>query len=212
MNHQQKGKVLVFDHPLIRHKLTLMRDVSTQSALFRNLLSELVQLMVYEVTRSFAEEVVEVQTPNTATQGTKIAKEIVLVPILRAGLGMLDGALQMLPFAKVGYVGLARDEQTLEPYKYYEKLPEQLEQAHVILLDPMLATGGSAIAAIDGLKQQGAAHICLLSLLAVKEGIEAVQCQHPDVDLYIAACDPILNEHGFIVPGLGDAGDRLFNV
>jgi uracil phosphoribosyltransferase len=189
-----------------------MRDVSTHSALFRNLLSELVQLMMYEATRLFSEEQVEVQTPNMVTQGTRIAREIVLVPILRAGLGMLDGALRMIPFAKVGYVGLARDEKTLEPYKYYEKLPDRLDEAHVILLDPMLATGGSANAAIDGLKQQGALRISLLSLLAVKEGIDAVQGQHPDVDLFIAGCDPILNEHGFIVPGLGDAGDRLFHV
>jgi uracil phosphoribosyltransferase len=206
------GKLFVFDHPLIQHKLTLLRDVRTKANQFRALLDEIGTLMAYEITRDLPLESYRVQTPVESCSGQRIADTICIVPILRAGLGMVNGILGMLPSAQVGHIGLARDESSLQPTEYYVKLPEGLSDKQIIVVDPMLATGGSAIAALEMLKRAGAKKIKLMSLIAVQEGIQAVQSAHPDIDIFVAAVDPVLNEHGYIVPGLGDAGDRLFNL
>lgn len=207
------AKVVVFDHPLIKHKLTIIRDKNTGSKEFRELVTEVSLLMGYEVTRDFPLEEVEIETPLTKMKSEVISgKKVGLVPILRAGLGMVDGMLQLLPAAKVGHIGLYRDPETLKPVEYYCKLPQDIHDRELIVLDPMLATGGSAVAAIRFLKEKGANSIRLVCLIAAPEGVEAVVKNHPDVDIYVAALDEKLNEHAYIVPGLGDAGDRLFGT
>ncbi len=205
--------VHVLDHPLIQHKLSLIRDVETGSKDFRDLVEEVAMLMAYEVTRDFPLEEVEVQTPVGLAKTKMIAgRKVGLVPILRAGLGMVDGMLRLIPAAKVGHVGLYRDPETLKPVEYYCKLPPDVNERDLIVIDPMLATGGSAAAAITFLKDRGARNIKLMCLIAAPEGIKAVSEAHPDVDIFVAAVDDYLNDHGYIVPGLGDAGDRLFGT
>ncbi len=207
------SKVHVFNHPLIQHKLSIMRDKDTGCKEFRELLNEIAMLMVYEVTRDFPTEEIEIETPICCTKAKKMAgKPIGIIPILRAGLGMVDGVMQLIPNAKVGHIGLYRDPQTLQPVEYYCKLPEDAEHRQLIVVDPMLATGGSASAAISFIKERGCKNICLVNLIAAPEGVKAVQDAHPDVDIYVAAMDEKLNENGYIVPGLGDAGDRLFGT
>ncbi len=207
------SKVVIFDHPLIQHKLSIMRDKNTGCKEFRELLDEIAMLMVYEVTRDLPTEEVEVDTPICSAKTRMLAgKPIGIIPILRAGLGMVDGILSLIPNAKVGHIGLYRDPETLNPVEYYCKLPEDAEHRELIVLDPMLATGGSASAAISFIKQRGCNNIRLVNLIAAPEGIERVRAEHPDVDIYVAALDEKLNEHGYIVPGLGDAGDRLFGT
>ena len=207
------GKVYIFDHPLIQHKLSLMRDVHTGSKEFRELLEEISMLMVYEVTRDLPTKEVEIETPLCKTKARHLSgKKVGIVPILRAGLGMVDGVAKLIPAARIGHIGLYRDPETLQPVEYYCKLPADSESRELLVLDPMLATGGSASAAITFLKQRNCKHIRLVNLIAAPEGIERVQKDHPDVNIYVAACDEKLNEHGYIVPGLGDAGDRLFGT
>lgn len=207
------GDVYVFDHPLIQHKLTYIRDKNTGTKEFRELVDEVSLLMAYEITRDLPLRDVEVETPVTTCKTKVIAgKKLGLIPILRAGIGMVDGFLRLIPSAKVGHVGLYRDPETLEPVEYYLKLPGDIEDRTLIVVDPMLATGGSAEAAIAALKKRGAKQIKLMCLIAAPEGIERVRKRHPDVDLYVAAVDQKLNEQGYIVPGLGDAGDRLFGT
>lgn len=206
-------KVVVTDHPLIQHKLTLMRDKNTGSKDFRELLTEITMLMGYEITRELPLEEVEIETPVIKTKAKVIAgKKLGIVPILRAGLGMVDGLVNLVPAAKVGHVGLYRDPETLKPVEYYSKFPQDINEREMIVVDPMLATGGSAVAAIDVLKRDGAKTIKLVNLVASPEGIEEVHKYHPDVDIYVANIDEKLNDHGYIVPGLGDAGDRLFGT
>jgi len=207
------GKLIVIDHPLIQHKLTLIRDKNTGSKDFRDLVMELSMLMGYEITRDLPLQEVEIETPVCKTKSKAIAgKKLGIVPILRAGLGMVDGILKLMPAAKVGHIGLYRDPETLEPVEYYCKLPTDVEERDLIVLDPMLATGGSAIAAIRFIKAKGATNIKLVCLIASPEGIAAVQRVHDDVDIYVASVDEYLNDHAYIVPGLGDAGDRLFGT
>ena len=207
------SKVHVFDHPLIQHKLTHMRDEKTGSKLFRELVSEVSMLMCYEATRDLPLKEVEVQTPLVKTKSKVIAgRKLAFVPILRAGLGMLEAMLEMVPAAKVGHIGLYRDEETLEPVYYYCKLPIGIETGKVFLVDPMLATGGSANYAIDYLKEKGCKDIQFLCIIAAPEGIKKVQDKHPDVDIYAACIDTGLNEKSYIYPGLGDAGDRIFGT
>ena len=207
------GKVIVLDHPLIKHKLTYIRDKNTGAKEFKELVSEVAMLMGYEVTRDMELEEIEIETPMTKMRSEAIAgKKVGIVPILRAGLGMVDGMLSLLPAAKVGHIGLYRDPETLKPIEYYCKLPQDIEERKLIVVDPMLATGGSAVAAIDSLKKRGARNIKLVCLIAAPEGIEKVQKAHPDVDIYVASIDEKLNEDAYIVPGLGDAGDRLFGT
>ena len=207
------GKVHVFNHPLIQHKLSLMRNRETGPKDFRELLEEISMLMVFEVTRDLPVEEMEIETPICKAKTRMLCgKAIGLVPILRAGLGMADGVLNLIPNAKVGHIGLYRDPQTLQPIPYYCKLPEDAKSRELLVLDPMLATGGSASAGIGTLKEHGCFQIRLISLIAVPEGVDRVQKDHPDVDIYIAAMDDRLNEHAYIVPGLGDAGDRLFGT
>jgi len=206
-------RLVTFDHPLIQHKLGMIRDKTTSVKVFRELVQEIAGLMVYETTRNLPLEPVEVETPITRTTAFSLSgKKIAIVPILRAGLGMVDGVLQLIPNAKVGHVGLYRDPETLEPVEYYCKLPGDIGERDIIIVDPMLATGGSASAAIDLVKRKGGVKISLLSLIAAPEGVSRVHGKHPDVDIYTAALDSHLNDHGYIVPGLGDAGDRLFGT
>lgn len=202
----------VIDHPVIKHKLTLMRNVETGTKDFRENLDEIGGLMTYEITKDFPLRDIEIDTPMGKTMGHKLDKDIVLVPILRAGLGMVHGIQQLVPTAKVGHVGLYRDEETLEPHFYYAKFPSNIAESMVMIVDPMLATGGSAVAAIDRVKQAGAKDIRLVCLVGVQEGIDAVEKAHPDVQIYLASKDEKLNEIGYIVPGLGDAGDRIFGT
>ncbi|HEX3016210.1 MAG TPA: uracil phosphoribosyltransferase [Desulfobacteria bacterium] len=203
----------VLNHPLIQHKLSLIRDKETGSKEFRELVEEVAMLMAYEVTRDFPLQEAEVETPVARAKTKVIAgKKVGLVPILRAGLGMVDGVLKLIPAARVGHVGLYRDPETLKPVEYYCKLPNDIEERDLIVIDPMLATGGSASAAIEFLKQRGVKSIKLMCLIAAPEGVAAVKAAHPDVDIFTAAVDERLNEHGYIVPGLGDAGDRLFGT
>jgi uracil phosphoribosyltransferase len=207
------GKVYVFDHPLIQHKLTFIRDKETGTKEFRELVDEVATLMAFEITRDLPLEDIEVQTPVSPAQAKTLAgKKLGIVPILRAGLGMVDGILKLIPAAKVGHVGLYRDPETLKPIEYYVKLPSDVEERDFILVDPMLATGGSAVEAINSLKKRGAQSIRFMCLVACPEGVEAIKEAHPDVDIYIAALDEKLNEKGYIVPGLGDAGDRLYGT
>jgi len=207
------GKVYVFDHPLIQHKTAIMRDVNTTSKEFRALVQEIATLMTFEATRELPLKEVEITTPMATAKFNVLAGEdIAVVPILRAGLGMLDGMLALVPNAKVGFIGLYRDPATHEPVEYYCKLPNDIDKREIFVTDPMLATGGSAVAAIDFIKQRGGKNIKFLCIIAAPEGIEAVQKAHPDVDIYIAAKDDHLNENAYIVPGLGDAGDRIFGT
>ena len=207
------SKLIVMDHPLIQHKLTIMRDKNTGSKEFRELLNEISMLMAYESTRDLPLTEVEVETPIQACKAKVLAgKKLGVVPILRAGLGMLDGVLEIIPAARVGHIGLYRDPETLEPVEYYCKLPTDVKERDLIVLDPMLATGGSASAAISFIKNRGCRSIRMMNLIAAPEGIERVQKDHPDVDIYVACVDEKLNDHGYIVPGLGDAGDRLFGT
>ena len=207
------GSVHVIDHPLIQHKVSLMRDKNTGSKEFRELLEEVAMLMAYEVTRELPLEEIEVETPMQKCK-TKVlsGKKLGIIPILRAGLGMVDGIRKLVPAAKVGHICLYRDPQTMKPVEYYCKLPADAQERELILVDPMLATGGSASAAIDFLKKRDCKSIKLVSLIGAPEGIERVQSEHPDVSIFIAAVDEKLDEHGYIVPGLGDAGDRLFGT
>ncbi|MCI5619842.1 MAG: uracil phosphoribosyltransferase [Rikenellaceae bacterium] len=203
----------IIDHPMIQHKLTIMRKSSTGTKDFKELLSEIALLMGYEVTRDFPLEDIEIETPLQKMIGKKISgKKVAVVPILRAGLGMVDGLLTLIPVAKVGHIGLYRDEDTHKPVFYYCKLPFDIEQRTVIITDPMLATGGSACDAIDLLKNKGVTSIRLMCLVAAPEGVKAVQERHPDVDIYVASVDDRLNENCYILPGLGDAGDRIFGT
>ncbi len=203
----------VFDHPLIQHKLTYIRDKNTKTKEFRELVDEVATLMAYEITRDMPVKEVDVETPVAQCKSYMLSgKKLGLVPILRAGLGMVEGILKLIPAARVGHVGLYRDPNTLEPVEYYVKLPKDVRERDFIVIDPMLATGGSAVAAIDSLKNRGAVNIKLMCLIAAPEGIEKVQDRHPDVDIFAAGVDEKLDEKGYIVPGLGDAGDRLFGT
>ncbi|MCF6410922.1 uracil phosphoribosyltransferase [Pseudalkalibacillus salsuginis] len=207
------SKVHVLEHPLIQHKITYIRDESTGTKEFRELVDEVAALMAFEITRELPLQEVTVKTPVSEAKAYTIAgKKLGLVPILRAGLGMVDGILKLIPAAKVGHVGLYRDPDTLQPVEYYVKLPSDVEERELIVIDPMLATGGSAVAAITSLKKRGAQNIKLMCLIAAPEGVKMVQEAHPDVDIYLGAMDEYLNEKGYIVPGLGDAGDRLFGT
>ena len=207
------SKVVEINHPLILHKLAFIRSKDTGAKDFRQLVSEVAMLMGYEVTRDFSMEEVEIETPICKTTCKMLAgKKVAIVPILRAGLGMVDGMLSLIPAAKVGHIGLYRDEETLKPVEYFCKLPQDIAEREVIVVDPMLATGGSAADALTLLKQRGAKNLRLACLISSPEGIKAVQEAHPDVDIYVASIDEKLNEKGYIVPGLGDAGDRLFGT
>ena len=207
------GKVCVFDHPLIQHKLSILREKSTSVKEFRELISEIAMLMCYEATRDLPLEEIEIETPVAKAKVKHIAgKKLAIVPILRAGLGMVDGMVSMMPNVKVGHIGLFRDPETLEPVKYYFKMPPDIDERDVIVVDPMLATGGSASAAIQFLKDDGVKHIKLMCIIGAPEGVKRMQEDHPDVDIFVAALDDHLNEHGYIVPGLGDAGDRIFGT
>lgn len=207
------AKVHVFDHPLIQHKLSYIRDEQTGTKEFRELVDEVGMLMAYEVTRDLELDDVTVKTPVTEMTAKRLSgKKMAVVPILRAGLGMTDGVLKLIPAARVGHVGLYRDPETLQPVEYFAKLPQDIEERDFIVVDPMLATGGSAIEAINSLKKRGATKIRFMCLIAAPEGVKLLQEAHPDVDIYIAALDEKLNDHGYIVPGLGDAGDRLFGT
>jgi len=199
-------------HPLILHKISMIRDENTTVKDFRELVYEISLLMGYEATRDLKMVEAPVKTPLTETTGKFIERQVALVPILRAGLGMVDALMSLIPAAKVGHVGLYRDHETLEPKEYYSKLPPDIDKRQVIVLDPMLATGGSAAAAIDFIKQRGAKRIKLMCIIAAPEGVEAIKAAHPDVEVFIGTIDEKLNEKGYIVPGLGDAGDRLFGT
>jgi len=207
------GRLVICDHPLIQHKLTIIRDKTTNTKQFRELVDEVAMLMAYELTRDVPLVSVEVETPVQIAQGKAIAGRMMgLIPILRAGLGMVDGVLRIIPSAKVGHIGLYRDHETLQPVEYYCSLPSDVTERELIVIDPMLATGGSANAAIDMLKARGCRPAKLMCLIAAPEGVKAVQEKHPDIDIYLGALDEKLNEHGYIVPGLGDAGDRLYGT
>ncbi|HEY5297065.1 MAG TPA: uracil phosphoribosyltransferase [Verrucomicrobiae bacterium] len=204
--------VTVIAHPLVQHNLTRLRDKRTQPQEFRRLLDEIAALMIYEATRNFSVKKISVQTPLAAASGFQLEREVVLVPVLRAGLGMLDSILQLIPHARVGFIGLKREETTLRAQFYHKSLPKNLGDFEVILIDPMLATGGSAVAALDLLVEQGAKHLRLVNLVAAPEGIRVVQKNYPRLPIFTAAVDKKLNKRGFIIPGLGDAGDRLFGT
>ena len=207
------SKLVVVDHPLVQHKLTMMRKTDAGAKDFRELLNEISMFIAYEVTKDLPLEDIEIETPICKTTSKVIAgRKLAIVPVLRAGLGMVDGFLSLVPAAKVGHIGLYRDPEPLEPVDYYCTLPSDVPEREIVVVDPMLATGGSASAAVRFIKDRGGKHIKLMCLIAAPEGIERVQKEHPDVDIYLAAVDEKLNEHGYIVPGLGDAGDRLFGT
>jgi uracil phosphoribosyltransferase len=208
----QSQNVILIDHPVIQTKLTELRDYTTDHRKFRALLDEIASLMVYEVTRDWPTTPRPVQTPMERTTGRGLARRVTLVPILRAGLGMADGVLRLLPDARLGHLGVYRDEKTLEPVSYYQKFPPDIASTEVLLIDPMLATGGSASAAVQFLKKAGVASIRFVCLVAAPEGITALHRQHPEIPVYCAAVDRQLNDKGYILPGLGDAGDRLFGT
>ena len=207
------ANVYVLDHPLIQHKLAVLRNKNTSVKEFRELVNEISGLMCYEATRNLPTVEVEVETPVAVAKCKMLAgKKLAIVPILRAGLGMVDAMVDLIPNAKIGHIGLYRDPETHKPVEYYCKLPEDIENRQVFVVDPMLATGGSAVAAIDFLKQHGCKNIIMMNVIGCPEGIQRVQEEHPDVEMYLAACDERLNEHAYIVPGLGDAGDRIFGT
>ena len=207
------GKFQVIDHPLIQHKLTMIREKNCGTKVFREVVNEIAMLMAYEVSRDMPLEDVVIETPmGKSTQKTLSGKKVAIIPILRAGIGMVDGILELIPAAKVGHVGLYRDEETLQPHEYFVKLPEDIASRQLFVVDPMLATGGSSAAAIQMLKDKGVKNIHLMVIIAAPEGVKKMQEAHPDVDIYIGALDDHLNEHGYIVPGLGDAGDRIFGT
>ena len=207
------ANVHVLDHPLIQHKLAILRNKETGTKDFRTLVNEIAGLMCYEATRSLPTVEVEVETPITVAKCRMLAgKKLAIVPILRAGLGMVDAMVDLIPSAKIGHIGLYRDPETHEPVEYYCKLPEDVDQRVVFVVDPMLATGGSAVAAIDFLKKHGCKNIIMMNVIGCPEGIKMVQDAHPDVEMYLAACDERLNDHAYIIPGLGDAGDRIFGT
>ena len=207
------ANVYVLDHPLIQHKLAVLRDKNTPVKEFRELISEIAGLMCYEATRNLPTVEVEVETPVAVAKCRKLAgKKLAIIPILRAGLGMVDSIVDLIPSAKIGHIGLYRDPETHLPVEYYCKLPEDIENRQVYVVDPMLATGGSAIAAIDFLKKRGCKNIVMMNVIGCPEGVKAVQEAHPDVELYLASVDEKLNDHAYIVPGLGDAGDRIFGT
>jgi uracil phosphoribosyltransferase len=207
------SKVTQITHPLIQHKLSFIRDENTGSKDFRELVGEVAMLMAYEVTRDIQTQEIEIKTPICTTKCKVLAgKKMAIVPILRAGLGMVDGMLKLIPAAKVGHIGMYRNEETLQPVEYFCKLPQDINERDVIITDPMIATGGSAIDAISALKKRGAVNIKIMGLIAAPEGIKAITDAHPDVDIFVASIDERLNEKGYIVPGLGDAGDRLFGT
>ena len=207
------SKVVVLDHPLIQHKLAILRSKNTSVKEFRELISEISGLMCYEATRDLPTKEVEVQTPVAVAKCRRLAgKKLAIIPILRAGLGMVDAMVDLIPSAKIGHIGLYRDPETHLPVEYYCKLPDDIENRRVFVVDPMLATGGSAVAAIDFLKQHGCKSIVMMNIIGAPEGVAAVQKAHPDVDIYLAALDEKLNDHAYIIPGLGDAGDRIFGT
>jgi len=207
------GQVKVLDHPLIQHKLTYIRDYRTGTKEFRELVDEVATLMAFEITRDLQLEEIQIKTPVAEAKAYQLSgKKLGIVPILRAGLGMVDGILKLIPVAKVGHIGLYRDPKTLKPVEYYFKMPSDIHERDLIVVDPMLATGGSASVALTLLKERGALNIKLMCLIAAPEGVQRIQTDHPDVDIYLAALDEKLNEKGYIVPGLGDAGDRLFGT
>ena len=207
------GKVIVMEHPLIAHKITYIRQVTVRTKEFREMIGEIAQLMCYEATRDLELQDVRIKTPITEMTGKELAgKKLAIVPILRAGVGMVDGMLSLIPAAKVGHIGLYRDPETLEPVEYYCKLPADCSERQVFVVDPMLATGGSSAAAIRMLKEKGVKNIRFLCIIAAPEGVKRMREEHPDVDIYIGALDEKLNDHGYIVPGLGDAGDRIFGT
>lgn len=211
--YENNSKVHIMDHPLVAHKLTIMRDRNTSVKDFRDLVSEIGMLITYEATRDLPLTTKRIETPICAADmPTLSGKKLAVVPILRAGLGLVDGVLRMIPSARVGHIGMYRDEETLEPHVYFCKMPKDIAEREVLIVDPMLATGGSACAAIDEMKRRGCEHIKLMVLVAAPEGIECIQKHHPDVDIYAGAVDEKLNENGYIVPGLGDAGDRIFGT
>lgn len=207
-------KVNVIDHPLIQHKLTMMRKKTTGTKDFRELLEEISMLMTYEITRDFPLKDVEIETPVSKCVGKELAdtRKVCVVPILRAGLGLQSGVVNMIPAAKIGHIGLYRDPETLKPVEYYCKMPSDIAERTMLVVDPMLATGGSAAAALTMLKEKGARKLILMCLVAAPEGVKVINNEHPDVPVYVAAVDEKLNEHGYIVPGLGDAGDRIFGT
>jgi len=206
------GRLTIINHPLIEHKLAIIRNRATDTKTFRENVNEIGSLVTYEITRDLTTRPIEVETPIAKTICQVLAKEVVIVPILRAGLGMVDGIHMVIPTAKIGHIGLYRDEKTLLPHEYYVKLPDVIAQATVLVVDPMLATGGSAIVAINHIKARGAKDIRFVGLVGCPEGIKALQAAHPDVDIYLVKQDERLNEIGYIVPGLGDCGDRLFGT
>ena len=206
------SRLVIFNHPLIDHKLSLIRDEKTGTKDFRQTVSEIGMLMAYEVTRGLPTTKVNIKTPVAMAECYTLAKEVVIIPILRAGLGMVDGITALIPTAKVGHIGLYRDEETLQPHEYYAKFPPKIEDAVVLLVDPMLATGGSVVYSIDILKKKGVKNISYVGLVGAPEGVKRVQEAHPDVDIFLAALDEKLNDVGYIVPGLGDCGDRLFGT
>lgn len=204
-------QITIVDHPLLKTKMTALRDERTDCASFRRIVGEVAMLLTFEVAKNIPVEKTKVKTPICETEGYCLDGTVSVVPILRAGLGFLDGVLSVFPEANVGHIGMARNEETLVPEEYYFKIPKDLD-AYTIVVDPMLATGGSAVAAIDQLKKRGVKHICFMCLVAVPQGVQKLNAAHPDVPIYTAALDDHLNEHGYIVPGLGDAGDRIFGT
>jgi uracil phosphoribosyltransferase len=206
------GKLVIYKHPLIDHKLSIIRDKNTGMKDFKAVLNEIGGLMAYEMTRDLPQKDIKIETPICEANVKVLAKKIVIVPILRAGIGMVDGISSLIPTAKVGHIGMYRDEKTLQAHEYYAKFPEGIEDSIVLLVDPMIATGGSVMMAIDALKKRNVKDIRLVGLVAAPEGIKAIQDKHPEVDIYLAALDEKLNEVGYIVPGLGDCGDRLFGT
>jgi uracil phosphoribosyltransferase len=212
MERKIMNNLHVIEHPLLEAKLTILRDKRTNRQVFRQTLSEVAMLMTYDITRNLPVKKIQVETPLEVTDGIIVSKDVTLVPILRAGLGMIDGILELLPDARVGHIGVYRDKETLRPVEYYLKLPENVENTFVILVDPMLATGGSALAAIEILKKRKIQDLMFLCLVAAPEGVKAVHEKFPDVQIITAALDRQLNDHGYILPGLGDAGDRLFGT